>query len=377
MRAHWLALAAWAGACAHDAPLQRVAPEAAGTSGAAPARRFASPYTYEWFVRAELLRGRGQLAAAIAAYRSALAGADEDAYVLARLATALDQRGDHAAALSVLQDAARLEPAAEVVGLAEAEIAARAGDLARAFAALERAEQAEPLSPRAPLQLATLLRAHGAPERADAVLLRFEGRSLPGTAGAHTAQLSRALSSGDVARIWRATLPYRLNAPAPPEPLREAARRLLAAGRPAHALRLLELVPETPGEDGLRLRVLVACARYAAAEAWLSEHALASGEDQLAAASVYLALGRPAAAAESIEAAEECGQAGLCPAPDASLLQLMAAEIALAAGDHARAAELFAGVPSASPSHPAAISGLRAALVAAGLPDLANELSAQ
>ena len=365
-------------------------PTAAGAKpGAAPsARNFASPYGYEWFLRAELLRGRGQLAAACEAYRAALAGADEDPYVLARLATALDERGDHGAARATLREAQQLEPNAEVVWLAEAELARRAGAFDLAYAALERAEQSQPLSPRGPLQLAALLRARGYPERADAVLLRFEARSLPGTAGALAARLSHALSGADARRIWQATLPYRLNAPLPlpapradglaqPALLRDAARRLWSRGRPAQALRLLELVPEQTGEDDLRLSVLTASGRYGQAELWLRDHPPQVADDWLAAAQVYLALGRFDAAAESLEAAglapREAGEAAADSFRTRGL-PLMAAEIALARGHFSRAARLFAQVPPDSADSGAARQGLRRALEAQGLAELAGEV---
>ena len=379
-----LALGLHAFACARPV---RVAPPPTAADGgqAAPpsARRFASPYGYEWFLRAELLRGRGQLAAACESYRAALAGADEDPYVLARLATALDQLGDHAGARTVLRDAQQLEPNAEVVWLAEAELAERShepGSFELASAALERAEQVQPLSPRGPLQLAALLRARGYPERADAVLLRFEARSLPGTAGALAARLSRALSGGDAQRIWQATLPYRLNAPPQLDLLRQAARMLLVRGRPAQALRLLELVPEQTGEDNLRLAVFAACGRYAEAELWLREHPPQVADDWLAAAQVYLALGRLDAAADSIEAARLAPREAGEPAADsfktrAPRLQLMAAEIADASGAYARAAQLFAELPAGSADSAAARRGLARALTAQGLAELAGELA--
>jgi Tfp pilus assembly protein PilF len=332
--------------------------------------RFASPYTYEWFVRAELLRAGGQLAAAIEAYRTALAGADEDAHLLARLASALDEQGHHDQAAELLDQALRLEPDSEAAWLARAEVAQRKTDVDAALAALERAEQAQPLSPRGPLALAALLRAHGNPERAAAVLLRYEARSLPGTRGAQQARLARALATRDADQVFAATLPYRLLAPADSGALLAAARLLLEQGRAAQALRVIELVPDTPGESPLRLRVLLACARWSAAEGWLADHEPSGPDARLELARAQLALRRPEQAAQLLEA-ERLERA------DKPALQLLAAQIDLARGAYASAALQFASIPRGSTAQPEARLGLAQALSAQALPELAAEVSAQ
>jgi tetratricopeptide (TPR) repeat protein len=383
-------------ACAHAAPAapQAKAPPTAAVQAAlgssarsSAAPRYASPYTYEWFVRAELLRGRGQLDAAIEAYRTALAGADEDAYVLARLATALDERGDPAAARKLLDEALEQEPDSEAAWLARAQLAEHAKDTASAFEALERAEQAQPLSPRAPLALAALLRAQGSPERADAVLMRYETRSLPGTRAAQAVRLHRALASQDPDRIFAATLPYRSGAPLEAAELEQAASLLLERGRVAQAERLIALVPETPNETGLRLRVLAACARFADAETWLAGHEPSSAEERRAAARVYLATGRPELAAQLVELERSLGQRGALGSSGSAALsgggddtpgwQLVAAEIELARGAYARAAQLFAAVPVESSAHAEAQRGLSDALLAQGMAELAAEVRAR
>jgi tetratricopeptide (TPR) repeat protein len=362
-------------ACAHAT---QAPPTAAVRSAPQVAPRYASPYTYEWFIRAELLRGRGQLDAAIEAYRSALAGADEDAYVAARLATALDERGDHHAARELVDAALEREPDSEAGWLARAELAERAADSPSALAALERAEQAQPLSPRAPQALAAQLRAHGSPERADAVLLRYEARSLPGTRAAQAVRLRRALASQDPDRIFAATLPYRSGAPPEAAELSEAARLLLGRGRAVQAWRVIALVPETAHETGLRLRVLLACARFAEAEAWLAVHEPSDSEERRSAARVYLAVGRPELAERMIEL-----ESSLASSRDAGSLanepglQLLMAQIALARAAYAQAAQLFANVPAGSSAHADALLGLSAALRAQGMPELATEVSAR
>jgi predicted Zn-dependent protease len=358
------------GACVRPALGSAPPTAAVGASAPVATARFASPYTYEWFVRAELLRAGGQLAVAIEAYRTALAGADEDAHVLARLASALDEQGDHDQAAELVDQALRLEPDCEAAWLARAELALRKPDLAAALAALERAEQSQPLSPRGPLALAALLRAHGNPERAAAVLLRYEARSLPGTRAAQQARLARALAARDADQVFAATLPYRLLAPADSAALFDAARSLLEQGRAAQALRVIELVPETPGESGLRLRILLACARWSAAEGWLANHELDGPDARLELARAQLALRRPELAAESLEA-ERLERA------DEPSLQLIAAQIELARGAYASAALQFARIPRGSTTQPAAQLGLAQALTAQALPELAAEVSSQ
>ena len=358
-----------ASACAHAPPAQ-TPPTAAGPRVApAAANRVASPYTYEWFIRAELLRAAGQNLAAIEAYRQALSGADEDAHVLARLASALDEHGEHDQADAAVAQALRVEPTSEAAWLARAEIVARRGDAAGTLEALERAEQAEPLSPRAPLALAAWLRAHGHPERASAVLLRYEARSLPGTRAAERVRLVRALDARDPERVWRATLPYRLFAAPAPAVLAQAAELLLDAKRPAQALRVIELAPDSQRETPLRLRILVACARWAAVEAWLQVHDAPDRTGRLELARAQLALGRPEAAAEIIDAER------LRAADDPSL-SLLAAQVELSRGAYASAAEQFARVPCGSSAAQEARVGLTQALSAVALPELAAEVAA-
>src|SRR5436305_2089320 len=104
-------------------------PAAAAPASASPARAhaFVSPFSYEWFVRAELLLARGQYAAAAEAYRTALTSADEDAYVFARLAEALDRSGDAAGASEALQAGLQIDPQSEAIWLERGAIAARSG----------------------------------------------------------------------------------------------------------------------------------------------------------------------------------------------------------------------------------------------------------
>lgn len=366
-------------------------------SAAVPARtaprassHFASPYTYEWFIRAELLRANGQLAAAIEAYRAALAGADEEPVLAARLATALDEHGEHARALELLDEALPLDPNSEAVWLARAEILARGGAatkcprpaisgtgaggscsdrLDEAIAAYEHAERAAPHSSRAPLSLAALLRVQASPERAEAVLLRFEARSLPGTAGAYQSRLARALASGDAERVFEASQPFRLGVvPANGHLVLDAARLLLERDQPGLALQVLEVVPPTPLAAALQLRALLAVGSLASLDVWLAQHEPSDPEVRLLAARANLLLGRPERAASLIEA-------DVLLRPDAADLQLTAAEVELQRGHWARAAEAFARIPRGSSAGKAAQLGLSRSLGALGLGPLAEELA--
>jgi tetratricopeptide (TPR) repeat protein len=339
--------------------------------------RFASPYTYEWFIRAELLRASGKLDDAIEAYRAALAGADEAPEVMARLATAIDQQAGvdaHERALELLDDALALAPESEAVWLARGEVFTRAQQLDRAYDAYEHAEYAAPGSARAPLALAALLRAHGDNERADAVLLRFRARVLPGSADAHAAELAEALATGSSERVFAATLPYRLGRPQQPptaaKGLLDAAHLLIEQQQPALALQGLDAAPRSPRARSLRLSAAVEVGSLAALEAWLTVNEPADSEERTLAARAQLLLGQTEAAASTLEAEQLLH-------PNRPSLQLTAADIELARGHYAHAAELYARVPASSRAGAAAEQGLARALSALGLPALAAELPAQ
>lgn len=343
----------------------------------AQATRFASPYTYEWFIRAELLRASGKLDAAIEAYRAALAGADEAPEVMARLATALDELPDGDAqqrALALLDEALALAPESEAVWLARGEVFAHAQQFDEAYDAYEHAEYAAPGSARAPLALAALLRAHGHNERAAAVLLRFHARVLPGSADGHAAALAEALATGSSERVFAATLPYRLGRPSQPpmaaEGLLDAAHLLIEQQQPALALQVLDAAPRSPRARALRLQASVEVGSLAALEAWLTVNEPADSEERALSARAQLLLGQPEAAANTLEAEQLLH-------PNQPALQLTAADIELARGHYAHAAELYARVPASSSAGAAAEQGLGRALSALGLSALAAELPAQ
>jgi hypothetical protein len=277
---------------------------AAGAAGADAARpsdaaglqrepqRYVSSYAYTWFIRAELMRARGDLRGAIRGYRATLADAEADPYVLARFATALDAAGDHAAAEAALHEAFVLDPQSEAAWLARAQIARRRGDDPAAIGAYERAERAAPASGHAPLALAELLRAGGDPERALAVLERYEARTLPGSLGATRARLSLALLRDDAPGTHAAAQAL-LRASNTAEPLLiTATRELLETGRAPLARRIMDALGERADRAPLRFAVLVACGAYAAAETLLAASTPDAFGGLLPLAEAYVAVGR-------------------------------------------------------------------------------------
>src|SRR5262249_28245241 len=153
--------------------------------------------SYEWFIRGELLAARGEHAAAAEAYEAALSSADDDPYLLARLADARDLAGDSAGAAHALDTALEIDPESEAAWLQRGAIAERRDEVPAALAAYEHAQEAAPRNPDAPLALARVLRAQGSQERAVAVLERFAAQSERGSAAALEARLELARARGD------------------------------------------------------------------------------------------------------------------------------------------------------------------------------------
>jgi tetratricopeptide (TPR) repeat protein len=331
--------------------------------------RFASPYTYEWFVRAELLRDEGHLDGAIEAYRAALAGSDDDGHILARLGSALDEAGEHEQAQKVLTEALERDPASEAAWLARAELLERGGATEAAYDALVRAAQAAPESARVPLLLAKLLDKHGQPERARAVLQSYRKQTEQGGADVYRVELDTALLSGEPNAVFEATLPYRMGAPPKAaERLNRAAQLLLEKGRPALALRVIEFVPVAQREPPVELRILSAVGSIAALESWLVTHEPSLPEARIKAARSALLVGKVARASAIVESDRLLR-------PDTPGLTLLGAEIAQARGQYLVAADQFARVPANASVGSDARLGLSQALQALGLPELAAELS--
>jgi|GEM_PF-7011073 len=363
-----MALALQAGVFGCSSAVVATPHTAAPRPRAAPPR-FASPYTYEWFVRAELARASGDLASAIQAYRAALAGADEDSYLLARLGSALDEAGEHTQAQEVLNDALQRDPDSEAVWLARAQLFERSGATIDAFAALEHAAQVAPDSARAPLALAKLLERQGQTERARAVLADHRKRLAQAGADVFRIELDAALLRGEPDAVFAATLPYRMGAPPKAaERLNRAAQLLLDKERPALALRVLELLPAAQREAPLELRALDKAGSVSALEAWLVMHEPNSPEARIKAARSALLVGKVARATAILESDRLLH-------PDTPGLLLLSAEIASARGQYLIAADQFARVPHNTSVGSEAKEGLTAVLGALGLEALAAELN--
>ena len=328
-----------------------------------------SPYAYEWFVRAELLRARGEHAAAAEAYQSALTSGDDDPYLLARLAEAREAAGEPAAADAALRTALALDPRSEAAWLAAAHVALRRRDQARALEALERAEQAVPGSQQAPAELAELLRAQGQPERALAVLERAAGHGPATASAALRARLELARARADGPGLARAAADWLVYAAGDSALLRRTARELLAAGQPVLAERVLGALPEDAQDAPLRLSVALALARNERVEQLLVTTPPAQLGGTLTVVDAYLQIGKPERALALLEERERAGEDD----PNRRLWLEGAARLAI--GDAAAAAELLVRVPAGSQHHAQARAALQHAFAAAGLPALGRELA--
>jgi Tfp pilus assembly protein PilF len=341
------------------------APPAPAAEPPAPApRRVGSPYAYEWFMRAEILRARSQLGPALEAYRAALSSSDEEAHVLARYATALDAAGQTARALETVARALEQDPYSEAAWLARAEIAEHHGQLREAFDAYERAESVAPASPRAPIALAALLDRRGDVERARAVLARYESRVLPGTSGAQRARLRAAVLRGDAKAAYAEARALTTLRPEDLTLIAQAATAMLEHDHCGLALDLLDRFDERQTDAPLRLRALLACGRFGAAEELLrmTDPEVLGGLPEVARA--YLTIGRP-------QEALELAQAHRTVHPDDAQGTLLLADAQLATGAFADAAESFASLIHGTDGAQAR-DGLARTLTAAGMPDLAR-----
>jgi tetratricopeptide (TPR) repeat protein len=348
-----------------DASTSTAAPQLTAARDAAP-RRVGSPYAYEWFVRAEIWRAASQLGPALDAYRLALSSSDEDPHVLSRYATALDEAGQTGRAQEAVSNAFAQDPLSESAWLARAVIAERHGQLAIALEAYERAETAAPASPQPVLGLAALLDRQGQPERARAVLARYEARVLPGTSGAQRARLRAAVQRGDAQAAF---VEARSLGPARAEDISlvtQAAQLALESDHCGLAIDLVAMLGARSTQPALQLRALLACARFGAAEELLrvTDPELLGGFVPVAKA--YLTIGRPK---EALELAQAFHTIHPGDVPGTLLL----GEAQLAAGAYVEAAETFARLVQGARGSEAR-AGLSRALAAAGMPELASEV---
>ena len=146
-------------------------------NGRTEAGYFVSASAYESFLRAELHRDAGEWREAAADYRMALADAEEDPYVIAQLADALDRGGESAEAVETLASGAERHPHSEAIDLARGRIARRHHDDNTAIAAFTRATEDAPDSSDAVVELAESFAATGDVAHATTLLRAFCTRS--------------------------------------------------------------------------------------------------------------------------------------------------------------------------------------------------------
>lgn len=350
-----------AAACTACSGAQHPAPTAAPT--AAP-RRFVSPYAYASFLEAELAFAHGDFAAAVEGYRRTLSDED-DPFVLARLADALERAGRPEEADQAIAEALDVDRASEAAWLAKGALAEGRGDADAALAAYARAVEAAPASVEATLALHRLLRDRGQATAARAVLERFGARHAGVALGAATTRvaLELALAGDDADALARAADDWLRLGRIETKVLARTTRALLAHGRVAAALRLHEATPEAACDPAVAIEVLLAAGRFDAARARLAR-------------TPSEALGTPLDFAEISLRAHDPEEAlrALALVDDGPHARVVQAEARLALGEAAQAAQLFASVPPDSTHRARALAGLAEALRAGGLDALATEV---
>jgi predicted Zn-dependent protease len=345
-----------------DAPRTTPAPESLP---------FVSPASYEQLIRAELHMSHGRSREAVAAYRAAIAFGDDDPYLLARLAQALDAAGDGAAAREAIADALAIEPHAEAPWLAAARIARRHGDHEAAQRAYERA-CASASSASCALERVEHLRDLGNHERARAALREVAARDAASVGEGLRVDLELAIADkrpdelARRARDWAALVPVYAH----PGLGRRAARALIDVDRPHAALLLLDALPVDASDAQLRLEVLLRLGRTAECEHLLLTTPPAWLGGPVALARAYLSIDRADAALALLEertAAHEHDRDRQCLV-GAALVEL---------GRSASAARALNEALRDPTQRAAARRVLSDALEASALPALASELEAQ
>jgi hypothetical protein len=190
---------------------------------------------------------------------------------------------------------------------------------------------------------------------------------LPGASGAQRARLRAAVLAQDARAAYVEARALRVSLGADVAILARTAELLLAAGHCGLALELLEALARRPDQAELRLRGLLACAEFGAAEQLLRETDPELLGGTLAVARAYLRIGQAAAALE-------LAQAFQLAHPDDQAATLLVAQAQLKSGAYVEAAEAFSRVPAAASGGSAARAGLVQALIAAGAPELAREI---
>jgi len=330
--------------------------------------RFVPPYCYEWFVRAELFAARGELKEAVEAYRRALSGPEEDAFILSRLAEALHQLGQTEASLEALERAESIDNRSEAVWLTRARFAEQRGDYRAAITAYQRAEVVAPLSAEPPLALAHLLDRIHTSERAIAVLEASTTRTRVNSAALERTKLALCLAKRDAQGAIDAVEAMLRIAPISKKQICNAISLALNSDQPFMAERLLSRLPANHCEKELRLRVYLKTHRHAAAEQLLANALPENFGGLLPTARAYLAIDRP-------DLAEEIAEVRLAN-DESNEAIFIAAESKFRQGRFAEAARLYSRIPRGTTSYEQALIGLARALSAQGEEGVAAEILA-
>lgn len=328
---------------------------------------FVSPFSYEHFVRGELAYVAGDLRQAREEYLLARAGPEDDPLLIARLADVLDRLGREEEALAVLREGDALDAESELISLTRGRIHERRGRIEEAKEAYSRALSLAPRSEDGPLALAALLRAHGEPAEADAVLERYLERA--GGAGAARARLALAVEHGQAQAAADAVRALLEIAPARAGEVRSAVRAALDAGQPELAQRLLAALPEADADRPLRLRAALDAGDRARAEGLLASWMPDTTSELVTVARGYLAVGMPDRAIELAQVALRTDGG-----PTA---QLVLGRALRARGRLGEAVEVLATIGPGTGAWPEAPLELAETLRSAGLPALAAEALAR
>lgn len=198
---------------------------------------FVPPTAYEAYVRGELAIAQGRFAAAVAQLELSTTAPDEDAFLLARLAYAQALAGLPEEAERTLRHAARVDACSEAVWLTRGELLERSGSLTEAASAYGRAGECAPRSSRGPIQQARVLERAGKRSEAVQVLGMSAGQDHPKAAQAGLELALRAEDSTALAHALDTWIAYESPDSAT---LQRAIRWALMHGKPQLAQRVRE-----------------------------------------------------------------------------------------------------------------------------------------
>ena len=319
---------------------------------------------FEYLLRGELARERGDAAAATRAFLRARAGATDSPLLRARHVEALIENVEFDRARAQLERALTEFPGSPTLLLLAGELAFREGRDAEGDAYLRDATaRAETSAPAR--AWAARLDASGRTDDAERVLESAAER-FPDDVELRIARRERALAKGDLDAATELSLL--------PTPLPYAARLALAEvtferGRPELTLRLLPLPPRS----GAPLELWVRATIEAGDEARAAAHLVRCGPAALSTRWRYVELMIAAGAAPLVHA--ELDAELFAGAPLTPTRAYFTGLAALRAGDLERGVALLARVPLEDPLGAPARDALEEGLRLSGDTDLANELS--